>query len=130
MTRFAPVQPDLFAPAELPLPPDEPRKDPLTELRELLALVRGATELPWDGLSEAMQQELRALHLAKLSGDEGKALVQAIFQETERIFSTAEQAAMEQALATHQRAGGAAGPHLTRTLPPFPPNPLRMLEFV
>jgi hypothetical protein len=103
MTRFAPAQPDLFFSAQPSPSPEEPRKDPLAELREMLALVEGATELPWADAAAAMPHELRALYLAKLCGDEGKALVRAIFQETERIFSTGEQAAMQQALATHQR---------------------------
>jgi hypothetical protein len=98
MPRFAPVQPDLFAPlrpaAAPEAPPAPPEKPPLEELREVLALVQGADKLPWPDLQSAMAVESRCLGLAKQAGEEGEKLLAAIFAETERLFHEEEEAMM------------------------------------
>jgi hypothetical protein len=91
MSRVAPSQPDLFAPAAAsPAPPARP---PLDELSDLLSLLRAADRLPWPDLSTAMAEEYRAIGLGRRAGPEGERLVSAIMDETERLFSEAEREA-------------------------------------
>ncbi len=97
MTRFGLSQPDLFAPPAAP--PAEPPRAPLDELTELLAMLRAATHLPWPGAAATMREEHRALGLARLAGDEGKKLAEAIMDETERLFAATEQDPMETVIA-------------------------------
>ena len=100
MRRFAPSQPDLFAPPPAPAPPPSPpERPPLDELNDLLALVRGAEKMPWPNLQETMAQEHRAMFLASKAGAEGAKLLTAIFNETERLFSAEEQAALRRVAA-------------------------------
>jgi hypothetical protein len=97
MSRFAPSQLDLFAPA--PEAPARPERAPLEELAELLALLRAADRLPWPDLATTMAEERRAYGLARLAGAEGARLAAAIMDETERLFSAAEQEAARAAAA-------------------------------
>jgi hypothetical protein len=100
MSRFAPQQSDLFAPASVPsgraptLPPVDPI-DPITELNEMLAFARAADRLPWPDLSTAMDWEYRALFLGRQSGSEGRLLASAIMDETERLFAAQEREQLE-----------------------------------
>jgi hypothetical protein len=96
MLRFEPSQPDLFAPApsDAPVPPE---RAPLDELAELLAVLRAAERLPWPDLTATMEAERRAYGLARLAGAEGALLAAAIMDETERLFSAAEQEAAQAA---------------------------------
>jgi hypothetical protein len=84
MPRFAPAQPDLFAPPPAAPPPES---DPMAELTATLAMLRDADRLPWPNLTEAMAQEYRVMHLARLAGSPGEALARAIFEQTERLFA-------------------------------------------
>jgi hypothetical protein len=88
MSRFAPGQPDLFAPA--PSVSVEPERPPLEQLAELLSVLRSADRLPWPDLSTALAEEYRAMGLGRRSGPEGERLVSAIMDETERLFSAEE----------------------------------------
>ena len=97
MTRFGPAQPDLFAPAAAP--PAVPSRPPLEELAELLAYLRAAQDLPWPDAAATMVEEWRALSLARIAGPEGAILATAILQETERLLASAEQQALEAAMA-------------------------------
>jgi hypothetical protein len=97
MSRFAPSQPDLFAPASEA--PARPERAPIEELAELLALLRAADRLPWPDLATTMAEEQRAYGLARLAGAEGARLAAAIMDETERLFSAAEQEAARAAAA-------------------------------
>ncbi len=90
MSRVAPRQPDLFAPPEPAPTPEPPRRPPLEELQETLALVRAADRMPWRTLPACMEQEYRVMALAREAGPEGAALMSAIFAETERLFTAAE----------------------------------------
>ena len=92
MSRFAPGQPDLFAPAPVPETPP-PARPPLEELAEILAELRGTERLPWPNLNAAMAAEQHFLRLARMAGAEGKVLAAAIMDETERLFAADEQAA-------------------------------------
>jgi hypothetical protein len=86
---FAMAQPDLFAsPAPAPIAPPV---DAVGELHSLLDRLRQASVLPWVDAAAAMAEEHRALWLARLAGNEGAELAAAIFDETERLFSAAEQ---------------------------------------
>ena len=67
MTRFAPLQPDLFAPFAEP----EPQCDPLAEIESLLRRLRAAERMPWADDAGAMAEELRALGLARSAGPAG-----------------------------------------------------------
>ncbi|WP_428485268.1 hypothetical protein [Rhodopila sp.] len=89
MRRFAPSQSDLFT--EPPAPVAPPERPPLAELADLLARLRLAQRLPWPDAAAAMAEELRALGLARLTGEEGGRLAAAIMVETERLFTAAEQ---------------------------------------
>jgi hypothetical protein len=91
MRRFVPDQTDLFAPSASPPAAAEPARPPLEELAELLADLRVAESLPWPDLPAAMAAEYRVIGLARLAGDEGARLATAILDETERLFSAAEQ---------------------------------------
>jgi hypothetical protein len=93
MSRFAPGQSDLFAPAASPEPPPPPARPPLEELAEILAKLRATEHLPWPSLSVAMAEEQHFLHLARMAGAEGKILAAAIMDESERLFAADEQAA-------------------------------------
>jgi hypothetical protein len=78
----------LFAsPAQPASAPAAPPADPLAELEAMLTHLRGAEELPWPTLPEAMQEEYRVLGLARQAGPEGEALASAIFNETERLLA-------------------------------------------
>ena len=90
MSRFVPSQPDLFA---APATPAQPERAPLDELAELLALLRVADRLPWPDVATAMAEEQRAYGLARRAGAEGMRLAAAIMDETERLFTAAEQTA-------------------------------------
>lgn len=83
MSRVAP-QPDLFAPASAPAAPPA---DPIGELTALLAHLRAAAAPPWPSISAAMQDEYRALGLARDAGPAGAALAAAILQQTERLLA-------------------------------------------
>ncbi|MBV8402090.1 MAG: hypothetical protein JOZ58_14425 [Acetobacteraceae bacterium] len=86
MTRFAPSQPDLFAPSAEP----EPQRDPLAELEALLRRLRAEEEMPWADAAGAMAEELHALGLARSAGPPGEALAAAILQETERLLAASD----------------------------------------
>jgi hypothetical protein len=88
MSRFAPGQPDLFAPtSSKAVAPESP---PLEELAELLSILRAADRLPWPDISTAMAEEHRVIGLGRRAGPEGERLVAAIMDETERLFSVEE----------------------------------------
>ena len=89
MSRVAPGQPDLFAPAH-PAPAASERP-PLEELTESLAMLRAADWLPWPDQNTAMAGEYRAIGVGRRAGAEGERLVSAIMDETERLFSAEEQ---------------------------------------
>jgi hypothetical protein len=88
MSRFALHQPDLFAPPAAA--PAAPKRPPLDELAEMLAMLRRADRLPWPDLNAAMAAEYRAIGLGRRAGPEGERLVSAIMDETERLFSAEE----------------------------------------
>jgi hypothetical protein len=92
MPRFAPSQPDLFAPAHAPGPPP-PARPPLDELADLLAELRAAERLPWPDVTVAMEAEQHMLALARRAGAEGQRLAAAIMDEAERLFAADEQEA-------------------------------------
>jgi hypothetical protein len=94
MSRFAPNQPDLFAPAAVPPEAPSPGRPPLEELTALLADLRAADRLPWPDVSVAMVEEQRMLALARSAGTEGRALSVAIMDQIERLFAAAEQEAV------------------------------------
>ena len=83
---FSPVQAELFGAARGASQADA--SDPLEELRALVMLVQGAERLPWDGVCATMEQERRALGLARAAGPEGEVLLSAMFAETERLLAT------------------------------------------
>ena len=94
MPRFAPSQPDLFAPTAAPAPePPPPARPPLDELADLLAELRAAERLPWPDLTVAMAVEQHYLGLARVAGPEGQKLAAAIMDEAERLFAADEQEA-------------------------------------
>ena len=86
MTRFAPLQPDLFATSGEP----EPQGDPLAELEALLERLRAAEHMPWADAAGAMAEELHALGLARSAGPRGEALAAAILQKTERLLAASD----------------------------------------
>lgn len=86
MSRFAPTQADLFAAPPSPVE-HEPKTDPTAELTALLARLRDAETPPWPTLTAAIEEEYRALGLAREAGAEGAALAAAIMDETERLLS-------------------------------------------
>jgi len=86
MTRVAYRHDDLFAPARYPAAPI-PETEPLTELQEMLAMLRTADVLPWPDAAATMAQERRALGLAKLAGEQGAELAAAILDQTERLLA-------------------------------------------
>jgi hypothetical protein len=88
MPRFAPSNPDLFAPP--PPAPPAPERPPLEELANLLSMLRAAERLPWPDLGKAMAEEYRAIGLGRRAGSAGEKLVSAIMDETERLFSVEE----------------------------------------
>lgn len=83
MPRVA-AQSDLFAPPPQ-VPPPAP--DPMAELTALLARLRAADVPPWPTISAAMQDEYRALGLAREAGAEGAVLAAAILEQTERLLA-------------------------------------------
>ena len=87
MSRFAPAQPDLFAPAAAPA---APRPPPMAELSALLETLRQATRLPWPDAAATMAEERRVLGLARRAGPDGDRLARAILEETERLFTVAD----------------------------------------
>ena len=94
MPRFAPGQPDLFAPIATPAAePLTPARAPLEELADLLAELRATERLPWPNLTVATAVEQRYLGLARIAGAEGKKLAAAIMDEAERLFAADEQEA-------------------------------------
>jgi hypothetical protein len=86
MARFAPLQPDLFAPVAEP----EPQRDPLAELEALLRRLRAAEQMPWADAAGAMAEELHALGLARSVGPAADALAAAILRETERLLAASD----------------------------------------
>ena len=84
MSGFA--QGDLFRQAAAPAPAVE-KRDPMAELHAMLALVQGASALPWPHLPAAMEAEYRAMALAREAGEPGQALLAAFFTETERLLA-------------------------------------------
>ena len=95
MPRFAPIQPDLFAPVAAPDPePPAPTRPPLDELADLLAELRAAERLPWPSLNVAAAVEQRYLGLARIAGAEGQKLAAAIMDEAERLFAADEREAV------------------------------------
>ena len=95
MPRFAPGQPDLFAPTAAPASePPAPARAPLDELADLMAELRAAERLPWPDLTVAMAVEQRYLGLARIAGVEGQKLAAAIMDEAERLFAADEQEAV------------------------------------
>lgn len=96
MSRFAPAQPDLFAPPAEPAPEPPPcARAPLDELGDLLADLRAAERLPWPDLTVAMAVEQRYLSLARAAGVEGQKLAAAIMDEAERLFAADEREAAQ-----------------------------------
>jgi hypothetical protein len=93
MYRVALAQADLFAPAAASELPSAGRA-PLDQLADLLAELRAAERLPWPDLTVAMAEEQRYLALARSAGAEGQKFAAAIMDETERLFSAAEQEAV------------------------------------
>jgi len=89
MSRFAPQQPDLFAPAKEP-PQPRPECDPIAELTAMLEMLRASDRLPWPGVMATMPHELRAVRLGQQAGPEGERLASAILNETERLFAAEE----------------------------------------
>ncbi|MDA8049248.1 MAG: hypothetical protein M0002_04450 [Rhodospirillales bacterium] len=82
MSRVAP-HPDLFTkPEPETLPPD-----PIGELRVLLTRLSALSAPPWPTPTAAMEDEYRALHLAREAGPEGTELTNAILRETERLLA-------------------------------------------
>jgi hypothetical protein len=86
MHRFAPTQPDLFAPSEPP-PTAAPASDPVAELTTLLDMLRSAERLPWPDAAATMAEEHRALGLARIAGPAGAPLVAALLEQTERLLA-------------------------------------------
>ena len=84
MSRVAP-QPDLFAPPAAPEP--SPSPDPLAALAAIHDRLAAAPTPPWPHLSAAMEDEYRALALAREAGPAGAALAAAILQQTERLLA-------------------------------------------
>lgn len=84
MTRFGPQQ-DLFAPPP-EIPPPQPG-NPVVELTALLGRLRAAEQMPWPDAASAMAEELHAIGLGRHAGAEGKRLVAAILDETERLLA-------------------------------------------
>jgi hypothetical protein len=94
MGRVGIAQADLFA-APAPRPTlSGPELSPAEELRATLARLRGAVELPWPNLTEAMAAEHRVIGLGRLAGAEGAALVSEIMEQTERLLSAQERCAV------------------------------------
>ena len=92
MARFAPNQDDLFAPAPAPAaaPAAERYREPtpaehLVNLRTMLERLRGAETLPYDTPDQAFSAEVYAMRAGDLTGDEGKALAEAIMNEFWRL---------------------------------------------
>jgi|GEM_PF-2215087 len=87
MSRFAPAQADLFAPAAPPPPSAvrEPPVDPVAELKAVLAQLRSAATIPWPTYSEGLGQELRLMRLAEQAGEEGREPYRAIGVELWRL---------------------------------------------
>ena len=92
MARFAPNQDDLFAPAPAPAaaPAAERYREPtpaehLVNLRTMLERLRGAETLPYDTRDQAFSAEVYAMRAGDLTGDEGKALAEAIMNEFWRL---------------------------------------------
>jgi hypothetical protein len=87
MSRFAPSQSDLFAPAASPEPPPSPPIDPIAELNAMLVRLRAADVMPWGTISAAMQEEYRVLWLAKQAGPAGAELAATVSNEFERLMA-------------------------------------------
>ena len=90
--HYEPIRPCSIRPFAAPAPAPTARVDPIAELTALLAMLQAADCLPWPDAAATMEQERRALGLARLAGPEGKRLAAAIMDETERLFFAAEQA--------------------------------------
>jgi hypothetical protein len=88
MSRFAPSQSDLFAPAPRPEATPPPPIDPLAELDAMLVRFRSLEVMPWGTISAAMQEEYRVLWLAKQAGPAGAELAAAVTNEFERLLAT------------------------------------------
>jgi hypothetical protein len=88
MSRFAPSQTDLFARATAPEPAPSPPIDPIAELNAMLVRLRATDVMPWPTISAAMQEEYRALWLAKQAGPAGAKLAASVTDEFERLMAT------------------------------------------
>ncbi len=86
MSRFIPGQADLFTAA--PPPPEAaPPQDPVVELNAMLIRLRATNAVPWPTISAAMQEEYRALWLAKQAGPAANELATAVSKEFERLMA-------------------------------------------
>ena len=88
MSRFAPAQADLFAPA--PPAPAERYREPtpaehLAALHAMLDLLRASDKLPYETHDKAFSAEVYAMRAGDLTGDEGKQLAEAIMNEFFRL---------------------------------------------
>ena len=88
MSRFAASQSDLFAPSPVAKPPEPPPVDPIAELNAMLEHLKALDAMPWGTISAAMQEEYRALWLAKQAGPDGADLARAVGDEFERLLAT------------------------------------------
>jgi hypothetical protein len=88
MSRFAPSQSDLFAPAPRPEANAPPPVDPVAELNAMLARLRSLEVMPWGTISAAMHEEYRVLWLAKQAGLAGAELAASVSNEFERLLAT------------------------------------------
>jgi hypothetical protein len=93
MSRVA-RQPDLFAAlesaqesAQQSAPQPSPPPDKLATLAAMHARLAALPAPPWPTLAAAMEEEYRALALARDSGPEGAALAAAILEQTERLLA-------------------------------------------
>lgn len=88
MSRFAPSQPDLFAPAASPAAERYREPTPsehLAKLRTMLDRLRVADALPYDTRDQAFSAEVYAMRAGDMTGDEGKLLAEAIMSEFWRL---------------------------------------------
>lgn len=88
MARFAPNQDDLFAPAAAPAAERYREPTPaehLANLRAMLERLRGAETFPYDTRDQGFSAEVYAMRAGDLTGDEGKALAEAIMAEFWRL---------------------------------------------
>jgi hypothetical protein len=87
MSRFAPSQTDLFAAAPGAEPAPSAPIDPISELNAMLDRLRATDVMPWPTISAAMQEEYRALWLAKQGGPAAAELAASVTDEFERLMA-------------------------------------------